>query len=220
MKSVQAAGRRLGLQRQRRDDRFGHSRAFLLPRRCDHHPRLAHSRFGAAGLGRATGRRRHRRQGEGRSLRLLGRVETSSSPTRPATPRLSAVLLEDNRLWCPGSWMILPRWTPKTNTGEVGAQLPPTARVLLETRAFRYFAVQAGSRRPGAFVLDRSGDPRARIAPSSSRSRQVLERRAEQVHASQLLATTQGCSGASGSREPGSDGGGFGGASLGQVPGI
>jgi hypothetical protein len=69
----------------------------------------------------------------------------------------------------------------------VGTHLPPTARALLEIRDFRYFAVQAGSGRPDAFVLDRSVDPRRPIAPSSFRSREALERRAEQVGASYLV---------------------------------
>ena len=69
----------------------------------------------------------------------------------------------------------------------VGAKLPPAARVLLETQDFRYFAVQAGSGRPDAFVLDRSVDPRHPIAPSSFRSRQALDRRLEEVGATHLV---------------------------------
>ncbi len=82
----------------------------------------------------------------------------------------------------------LDSFTPRRHETAIGEQVralvPASARVLLEVRDFRYFAVQAGSGDPGMFVLDRSVDPRGRIVPSSFQSVDRLKRRVDQAQAS------------------------------------
>jgi hypothetical protein len=63
----------------------------------------------------------------------------------------------------------------------VGRLLPRGERALLEIGDYGYFAVQAGSGRPEAFVLDREVDPRTEPRPSSFASSPQLRARAQEL---------------------------------------
>jgi len=62
-----------------------------------------------------------------------------------------------------------------------GELVPPGELVLIELRDYGYFAVQAASGRPEAFVLDRDIDPRLQAEPSSFASADSLRARARQA---------------------------------------
>ncbi|MSP25871.1 MAG: hypothetical protein EXR75_12065 [Myxococcales bacterium] len=71
--------------------------------------------------------------------------------------------------------------------GQAAEALGPTARILLETRDFGYFAIQAGSGEPARFVLDRDVDPRAPAVSSSFADRGALLARVRATGATHVI---------------------------------